>query len=211
MEKEYKQIARVIENNNKWLNEVNQIRAGLAPLVETQNEKFDKLQEGFSTLGYIDLNEKGPSEPLTKSKTALLINKELEQLNEYLKAIYAEGRKDLIEPCERSIIELYKLIEHRWSTIIGTFLLRQKKLNEISNTRAKIFHEANEVSEELFEGVLERQYPLLVTLNTLETALVRESESLAQELFILYDLRDKHFNQSSDLFIQQSHSVIGIL
>jgi hypothetical protein len=73
-----------------------QKRLELRNLVEAQNGKFDKLWEGFLQLGYVDINELGPAEPLHKEVAIYRINEELKKLNDFLKSIYADKRRDLV-------------------------------------------------------------------------------------------------------------------
>lgn len=200
MEKEFQAIGAALEKNRAKLEVINKIRAAFAPIVKKQNEKFDKLWEGYIALNYIDLNERGSTKPLERATAEDQINHEIERLNAFLKGIETEGKKDLIAPCEQCIIRLNKIIEHRWHTIIGIFRVIDKTLKDLREQRKKIDLESSQVSDAHFEVFLTKAYPILDNHLKIETDLINEGLHLIHELQTLFDLREELFKKSDCLF-----------
>jgi hypothetical protein len=173
-------------------------------LVNAQNEKFTKLWNGFIALKYVDPNQTEEVHPIEQVKFVAQLEIAIKEMDRILFIIYEEKDRSFIESCERQIIEIYKLVAKRWSTIIQLQKLRKEEMFAIrekqNNLTPKLAHiEKRKATDNSETEAIFKEIEKLIDE---EELILLKSENYCRELNHLLIVRDRLFNTSSDLFVE---------
>lgn len=171
-----------------------------------QNEKFDKLWDGFITLKYVEPEIESEIRPIGQKEFVSILQPEIIKMDELLKSVFEDRCKLDVERCERQIIKIYKLTDWRWLTIIEEQKLRSIEWKGIWNRKQKVFLRMNEIvlmseSEHSLKEV-ESFFESVLTLVEEEEVWLGKSENHLDEMEHLLMIRDRLFGYSNDLFLE---------